>query len=1260
MNGSKAHWVQYKEIVKCITYLQSIKRLRSFKICRPNSEIGKNAKIWWKYAATCHGFHFRSSDEKWKIAKDNIRYINIYKRLLINPTENISKDDKQFKMEMEKLRCLEELKFLREISCRNVSAKGLIIRNRNLNQGKGILYHWFPNWLGWYGNPTTNDDNYEKIEDDILIAIKETIENDSFSNRDALFANFTFALSEGRISLMSKQIHKNMIALEMEFENLISFIEIKPKFSSYCVGISLGSVCLNDKLTDMTEFPYIIRPQTQDNQKSLYSNFIGFFTKKDIIDGDEPWFQLQYEKSPAEHKSDYRLTINSKSLDVVYNENTFKWLLCFFTRPINDLKVNMYIISEKDPNESRLKFFKNWKNVLMGQKDYRKNWSFEIDISAPRIICVDNFKDKNSSVFVIDFGRFQLFKNERNTDSISLFKNNQDGESEDELFMTPCSTPPGSKVSPSDSPTTIPSIGHETSHISKFIINKDTGLENTMYSEMYDKYIINLTDLQVLVCKNRECAYACSKTSSNFHLLDKFNISIQLERRIVNTTDPEFPAITLFGNLHKIVAHVNEQKISESLRILNQITLEICEPNKNSDVNEPFDEINFDDNNEIKENANTTIFQFVIGQMILDVQSREKSIAELQIIGAKAGITKKSGEISINMSVHGFLLVDAIQSFGHDFELLIASHRHVEMDSISGSLKQSEPCSPISPGSPDPNGYQRPTSPHIINKVVNDIQLGKNYDCDTEGALITIEINIIESMDNIEAIQIANITFNNLDVIANQETIVELLGFGKRIIDNYKLYQSNLKTNASKVKATARKDPVGVEQVKTEINFDFHRLNILVLRSLRVENGNVGRKVGTLTMSEAKIHATLGKDLCVAGALGGIQIIDITPEGFNHQRIFSVGKDPLTDPPNLFENGAMYTLSNEIYGMDDDEFQYTNALSFKITQDKNSSVVIKVRMASVWYTHCPRFIEEIYLCVKEFKQYFKNFVKSLRNKATHMAKGLVHHMSSTRLKKNNNSFGNISLDIILSTPVLVLPRSCRSAEVLVANLGKITICNTQENSESCSESISRDTYFIDIRNVNLCSLNINKRSDIRSKVPPKANEIYSCHKDAMAILHDTALLFQCIYESKTSEPDRSWDKHQTLLIDGSVTQSLNICLSRSQYEQVIETMGYATNIILLKESIIKTEKEIEASEEACANEHSKTNDFTKICLQFSVPIFKLDLKNEHNISLIHITLQEFIFHKNDTAHQKEVQVLLRSVIMEDLKCTTKSKYRNMK
>lgn len=267
-------------------------------------------------------------------------------------------------------------------------------------------------------------------------------------------------------------------------------------------------------------------------------------------------------------------------------------------------------------------------------------------------------------------------------------------DSDDELFMTPCSTPPGSQISPSESPVTTFTtntataestaiMGLDSSVFSKFVINNDTGLESALYNEIYDKYVINLTDLQVLVCKNRECGYACSKTSSNFHLLDKFNISLQLERRIINTADPEYPSITLFGNLPKIVAHINEQKITECLRILNPIKFDIfksiehAEKSLSNDIDSN-DISSAEDTNELVEDSKTTIFQFVIGQMILEVQSREKSIAELQIIGAKAGITKKTGEININMSVHGFLLVDAIQSFGPDFELLFASHRHVE------------------------------------------------------------------------------------------------------------------------------------------------------------------------------------------------------------------------------------------------------------------------------------------------------------------------------------------------------------------------------------------------------------------------------------------------------------------------------------------------------------------------------------------------------------------------------------------------------
>lgn len=47
---------------------------------------------------------------------------------------------------------------------------------------------------------------------------------------------------------------------------------------------------------------------------------------------------------------------------------------------------------------------------------------------------------------------------------------------------------------------------------------------------------------------------------------------------------------------------------------------------------------------------------------------------------------------------------------------------------------------------------------------------------------------------------------------------------------------------------------------KTELTFDFHRLNILLLRSVTLDSGMaVARKIATATMTDAKIHATVGE-----------------------------------------------------------------------------------------------------------------------------------------------------------------------------------------------------------------------------------------------------------------------------------------------------------------------------------------------------------------------------------------------------------------
>lgn len=224
---------------------------------------------------------------------------------------------------------------------------------------------------------------------------------------------------------------------------------------------------------------------------------------------------------------------------------------------------------------------------------------------------------------------------------------------------------------------------------------------------------------------------------------------------------------------------------------------------------------------------------------------------------------------------------------------------------------------------------------------------------------------------------------------ANQETIVELMGFVNRVFPK-KSSKKNFAdiisqahaSNAADITVTPNNPASAKDQsttkpssVRTEITFDFHRLNVLVLRAVMRDSFLVGRKVGTFTMSEAKIHATLGAAITVEGSLGGLQVIDLTPEGVAHQRILSVGKDPLTEPPSIAGKDLLSSLTHEIYGMGQNKSDFIieaqQALSFHVSRDLSACVSVRIRMASVWYTHCARFMQELNWCATEFKHYLK-------------------------------------------------------------------------------------------------------------------------------------------------------------------------------------------------------------------------------------------------------------------------------------------------
>lgn len=346
------------------------------------------------------------------------------------------------------------------------------------------------------------------------------------------------------------------------------------------------------------------------------------------------------------------------------------------------------------------------------------------------------------------------------------------------------------------------------------------------------------------------------------------------------------------------------------------------------------------------------------------------------------------------------------------------------------------------------------------------------------------------------------------------------------------------------------------------------------------------------------------------------------------------------------------------------------------------------------------------------------------------------------------------MDIVLDTPVLVLPRSSRSSQVFVVHLGKISMTNNQPNDielnrDTSARDLSRrksndcdlkiftideeilldtstttlvnnyggqkndyfseedlrcksndtglddydgddrqiETYILDIRNINAYSLDTRNRKSIRLSALPRAEEFYSCQEDAVPVLYDTAIRVNIVRCLETPSIDLlvdSIDPKELLQINGSVIKPLNLSLSRVQYEQLLETtenlfkvpsdLARPPNVVpsTAKEREIEQSSEFELTNEtfeidskfkrrlfppAVAYE-KKTMIEPKVA--FELPIFIIQLKNELNDPLIDIVFRDFnVNYETTNTYETNLQVSLRSLLMEDLLQSPDSKHRAM-
>lgn len=320
--------------------------------------------------------------------------------------------------------------------------------------------------------------------------------------------------------------------------------------------------------------------------------------------------------------------------------------------------------------------------------------------------------------------------------------------------------------------------------------------------------------------------------------------------------------------------------------------------------------------------------------------------------------------------------------------------------------------------------------------------------------------------------------------------------------------------------------------------------------------------------------------------------------------------------------------------------------------------------------------------------------------------------------------------------MLVLPRSSCSPHVFVAHLGKITVTNIKTNDDEetddtpkvepinrhiftideemnrtmCSTEdlntiaediyinedylkgfdenveVNKETYTIDVRNMNLFSLDTTTRKGFRLSALPRAEEFYSCSTDAVPVLHDTAIRLDIVRSVETSPNPCSDRPDEIDIVDvtGSVVRPLNLSLSRMQYEQLIDTLE---NVFKVPSDLVRPPSEglqsydhqpiVEVEPhlfqiddkfkrrlfaEPIQSIESPTNsrNFMQPKVSFELPTFTITLKNEVYCPLIEISFRDFnVNYERKSFYETSLQVSLRTLLMEDLLEDPESKHRAM-
>lgn len=535
--------------------------------------------------------------------------------------------------------------------------------------------------------------------------------------------------------------------------------------------------------------------------------------------------------------------------------------------------------------------------------------------------------------------------------------------------------------------------------------------------------------------------------------------------------------------------------------------------------------------------------------------------------------------------------------------------------------------------------------------------------------------------------------------LANQKTIVELISVFKKATPPHIL--SSNKATPTEDTPTQQNTGAVVAMVmptQTEISLELEKLSIRTLTSGRGQDTeSTSLFAASFEFYGLGIQTCFGTEITIDGFMEGVKILDLTPEGKLYPTIVSLGA--CREGRDMDMITTMMTSYDSLRKMSDCVHFSMNRIQ-RLQESSTSparqlfDLHISAHVPSILYTHSVNFIQEMQLFAVNFLRYFDDISKSMKTAALGVARGLVREKSQLagKLSQLSTSFGgryvSMSLDeeedqeetdmggvvgvddrvlvnILVKSPVVVLPSSLCSEDTLVAHLGEISIenCYINKEHETQTETDTETQFILSSHEVDQMILKVSNVTLHSSHDPASRCWLISEIQDESPcvsghwhkVLNETSFVVQveravsgCGLSTSPQENDS--DEMVDVKVHCHCSNSVFVSLPNSVFDQLKRTIKHG--LYRPNNEDIPHMNNLSSSSIDVESTATSVEGLPKIYCSFSLSRLSIEMKHLIGTEvkdIVFISFDDFVArgHKT-TPYHTHFDLALKSVIIEDL------------